>query len=494
VRKQQDQPTDSLLHCPECDYNLTGATGGVCPWCGSRIDVDMLTSAAQGTTSRRVAATVVCLVLGAGSLVSLFSLAWKGLSSFSLRDGLAVISVAAAGMGHLTLAVLTATGRSQWPLRRDEARTILRYVGWLSIVLAVIGATRLVRIRVVQGFAATNVFEFGLAAILFSLPGWTLLIMCMLAFRPDRHRGNRRGRGGPDVETPRAPFSIDVLGSFCPEQIVQSWSLEPRPTTPAIEAAIARHWEAESAVALERGRRLFDGALVRVQSVKVINGRLSFVFGPTSYREFFGTNLYGASTAMATGEACLANPLGVSATVITRDGFLAYGRRSDRVAFHAGFVHGFGGMLDEQDRGLNKKFDLFGCIVREVCEELGLSSSHISDVRHVGLVRDNTLQQPEMLFDVTVAVDKAYLASRFEPSLSDGEHTKIEFVPDDPEGVATFLDRVDRMAPVAQAALLLHGRRVWRRDWYDRVCFVRFGRVPEVAFAHEPERHGGTRL
>ena len=92
-----------------------------------------------------------------------------------------------------------------------------------------------------------------------------------------------------------------------------------------------------------------------------------------------------------------------------------------------------------------------------------------------------------MLFDVTLTVDKVDLQRRFVPTLSDGEHTEIIFLPDEPEATTAFLDRIDRMAPVAEAALLLHARRVWGREWYDQLCAIRFGRVPVVkaSFGHK---------
>jgi len=435
-----------------------------------------LTRDIRGVNARRYGVMIVSFVLGVGSLLSLYALAWESLPSLRLRDVMTLISVTIASLGHLAITAVVATGRRQWPLRHDDARSILGFVGWLSVVLAFIGATQLLGIRVVRGVTVSNVFEFALAVVFFSLPGWTLLTLRMLTFRPDRslsdpHRFDHRATG--------APFVIESMDSFIPERISQSWSTDPRPTTPTIEATINRLWEAEAAVAAEQGRHLYDGTLVRVQSIRVTGGTLSFLFGPTTYREFFGTNLFGASEAAVAGEACMANPLGVSAVVSTRDGFLVVGRRSDRVAFHAGYVHTIGGMLDEQDRAANGQFDLFGCIRRETCEELGLTPAQVGDVRQIGLVKDTAIHQPELLFDVSVADSRAELEDRFVPSLSGGEHSELLFVRDDPESVAAFLRQVDQMAPVAQAAVLLHGRRLWGIGWYERLCTALFSQVPK---------------
>ncbi len=483
-----DQPADSHRHCPECDYNLTGVPSGRCPWCGWAIDTRRLANDSPGMAAQRIGAALTCVVLGAGSWLALISLAGPTLSTLSLRDGLVVIGVSIAGTGHLTLAAMLILGHKRWPLRHQDAAKSLRFVGWLSIVLGVIGATLLLRVRVIQGFAATSVFEFTLGAVFFTAPGWTLLTMTLLAFEHKAsHAPHQRRPTYYNKAAARhgAPYVIEVLASYREPQISQKWTDEPRPTTPAIEADIARTWEAELALAQEWGGNLYNGNLVRVRSLRAGESTLMLSLGPTNYRDFLGTNLCGAAPAFRAGGNFLANALGVSATVITRDGHLAYGRRSHRVAYHAGFVHTFGGMVEDNDRQDDGSFNLFGCIKREVCEELGLRPAQLSGVRHVGFVRDLALQQPEMLFDVTITLARAELESLFSPEQGHGEHVAIEFLADEPDAAQGFLERIAPIAPVAEAALLLHGRHAWGTDWFEQISLMRYGdpsrREPEEA-------------
>jgi len=66
------------------------------------------------------------------------------------------------------------------------------------------------------------------------------------------------------------------------------------------------------------------------------------------------------------GEQYLADPLGISCTVMTSDGFLVFGRRGPRVVFHAGFLHTFGGLLEPSDRDADGRYDVEGNSVTPV--------------------------------------------------------------------------------------------------------------------------------
>jgi 8-oxo-dGTP pyrophosphatase MutT (NUDIX family) len=201
--------------------------------------------------------------------------------------------------------------------------------------------------------------------------------------------------------------------------------------------------------------------------------------GDTCYRDFLGTNLFNAAKVARINPAFLADAVGTSSIVLTSDGFLVLGRRSDRVAFHAGYMHTFGGMLEAADRRTGG-YDLFGGLKREVMEELGVCEGEIGSVVLTGLARDRAIRQPEMLFDLGVTLTRMELSARFHPGLSDGEHTAIEFVPDDPEAIIRFLVRTSRIAPVAQAGLLLHGKHNWSADWYEQSCYLLYGGVPSA--------------
>jgi 8-oxo-dGTP pyrophosphatase MutT (NUDIX family) len=178
--------------------------------------------------------------------------------------------------------------------------------------------------------------------------------------------------------------------------------------------------------------------------------------------------------------------LGISSTVMTRDGFLVFGRRGDRVAFHAGHLHTFGGLLEPSDRNTSGRFDVFGAAIRELVEELGVRRDEVVEFLVTGLVRDRSILQPELLFEANLTLSRAELTARFDPTLPGQEHTGLEFVHDEPEATVAFLRRSTPVAPVAAAAMLLHGRHAWGADWYEQSCYVLYGELPPKHVDRDP--------
>jgi 8-oxo-dGTP pyrophosphatase MutT (NUDIX family) len=463
---------------------LTGAPGDRCPWCGWEIDVDVLVAmTAESGHARRLGVAATALVVGVGSLVALASLLLQP-RAMSIWDALAVLAVLAAAGGHLALGVQALLSVGYWPMRPRSLAEILRFAGYLSIILAVLGARSVFEAiptpRIVRGVQVNGVLEYVILALLLAMPGCALLVLRMVSFRTaggSRAGGSRRGLIAPDGSS-AAPFSIEFVQHFTREPLSQNWSDALRPTTPAIEECIARTWETELALARESERMLYNGDLVRLVQARVTPAQLHLELGPTCYRDFLGTNLHHAATVSRTGEQHLANPLGISSTVITRDGFLVFGRRSARVAFHAGHLHTFGGLLEASDRDADGRFDVFGAAIRELTEELGVRKDEIDEIIVAGLVRDRNILQPELLFEATLNLSRAELTARFDPTLPDQEHTRLEFVHDEPEAIVPFVRRSAPVAPVAAAAMLLHGRHAWGTDWYEQSCYVLFGELP----------------
>jgi len=495
VTEFSSNPVEADLHCPECDYNLTGAPGDRCPWCGWEIDVDVLvTMKAEAGPARRLGLAVTALLVGVGSFVALASL-MRHHRGLSLGDALAVLAVLTAAGGHLALGVQALLSAGHWPMRPQALAEILRFAGYLSIVLAMLGAGNVFDAvptpRVVRGVQVNGVLEYSVLAMLLAMPGGALLVLRLVAFRT---RGSplagagRRGAGATD-DSCAAPFAVEFAQRYAKDHLTQSWNSAPRPTTPVVEECIGRVWETELALAREGERMLYNGDLIRLVHSRATPAGLHLEWGPTCYRDFLGTNLHNTATVLRIGDDHLSNPVGISSTVMTRDGFLVFGRRGPRVAFHAGHLHTFGGLLEPSDRDADGRLDVFAAAVRELHEELRVSGDEIAEVVVAGLVRDRMILQPELLFEATLTLTRAALAARFDPASPDQEHTGWEMVHDEPEAIVPFLRRSAPVAPVAAAAMLLHGRHCWGRDWYEQSCYVLFGELPPDHVAHRPS-HG----
>jgi len=283
---------------------------------------------------------------------------------------------------------------------------------------------------------------------------------------------NARGCG---LET--ADLVIDLFGRYTQDQVVQSWSDDPRPSTAQIDEAIAATWERERVQAAERGRTLFDGELGRLVRAEATTVALHLELGITCYRDFVGTNLCRDSLASCEHPDALANPLGTSVTVLTSDGFLAFGRRSEQVNYHGQHLHAFGGMLERADRRTGGGYDVFGAAVRELGEEINVRLEMIAEIVIVGLVRDVSILQPELLFEASVSLSREELEAQFRLAPEGDEHARIEFVPAERDGVVAFLEGAAPVTPVAKGAAVLFGRARWGEIWYEEAWREVFGRA-----------------
>ena len=466
MTSQPHTPPVELL-CPECDYNLAGAPSDRCPWCGWNIDVQQLVaSALTRSTATRLTVAAAALVVGLFCAVGLAAL-FRNSRGLGWRDALAVLSVTSVIFGLFYLAYAAMRSPLHWPMRPNEGSNILRLVGWTSIAASIVAATPLLAVApnplVVKGVQVNGVMEFVLTGVLYSMPGVMLLVLRMVSYR---HKGRtpRATRQTRDSSGP--PFLTEIIGPFNPEKIAQTWAGTPRATAPVVEEMIDRTWETESTLSEQEGRKLFDARVGRMIGAEVLESQLSFRFGQTTYREFLGTNLFHASEVARLDPACLADALGISAIVLTTDGYVVLGRRSRNVVFHAGFLHTFGGLLEEADRRGNS-YDISGSVLRELEEEVGVTRGEVGKMVITGLVRDRAILQPELLFDVWVNLTRSDIHHRFSAGRDD-EHAGIEFISDDPEGVLTFLQCTPKITPVGQASLLLHGSQQWGEMWYEK--------------------------
>ncbi|MSR45695.1 MAG: NUDIX hydrolase [Planctomycetes bacterium] len=280
-------------------------------------------------------------------------------------------------------------------------------------------------------------------------------------------------------------------GRFARDAVRATLLATPRPTTPDLEALIERRWQAAVERAARDGRELFDGALLRLAELPIVHSASSSVelkVARSSYREFVGTNLARAesTTEPTAGEStvgtvarstaarasrpadrggryswqCFGNAIGTSALLLTADGIVVAGRRSERVFGLPGWLHCFGGMLEAVDSHADcPTVDVFASMERELVEEIGLAPSDLSELVLLGALREPRCDQPELLFGATTRLTRAMLSTRFVGAPSRSEHSALVDLPRAAAARTMALDRLDRVSPVTYACSRLLGDR-----------------------------------
>ena len=261
-------------------------------------------------------------------------------------------------------------------------------------------------------------------------------------------------------------FFLDFVGLFDRSRVRVRWSQSQRPTNPEIEKLIEHAWAEQSRQAAGDGRNLFNGRLCRLINCETQGDTLQITLGEVSYKEVVGTNYTNAQLRYVHGPEVLANPLGVSAAVVSSDGYVVLGRRSRKVFFHGGRVHPVAGTVDPPARP-DQVPDPFDAMQTEIAQELGMSADATTRNVCLGMVRAKPIVQPEMVFEVRLDADVEAIRASAAKADDAHEHDGLVPVRNDPAGVVTYIEKhCDRLTPVAMATLLLLGQRHWGMGWF----------------------------
>jgi 8-oxo-dGTP pyrophosphatase MutT (NUDIX family) len=250
-----------------------------------------------------------------------------------------------------------------------------------------------------------------------------------------------------------ARVNVRVMGKFGRGQVRTEWVPETRPRVGEVEEAIEEAWDRASR---RPGVKLFDLPMCRLESFKA-NGVLSLSMSLTTYKAFVGTNYSHPQWREKYGAPILANPLGMSAVIQSRDDFFLLGRRNAAVAHYPGRAHPFAGTLEPAEAD-----DVFAAIERELAEEIDLKPSDISEINCLGLIEDASMGQPELIFYVRSSKPRTLI----EQNLDGSEHTDVVPFAVKPEVIRRAMDD-PLLTPVAAGALLLCGRAIFGTAWFD---------------------------
>lgn len=213
------------------------------------------------------------------------------------------------------------------------------------------------------------------------------------------------------------PFQLLVTGEWRPGQVRSKWTEDSRPRFDEVEQAIELAWSAADA---QKGRKLFDGPMCRLEQWNATPGLLELVLSPTSYRIFFGTNLSNPGLADRFGKSALANATGLSAGLVTSDGFLMLGRRNKSVAYYPSRVHPFAGSLEPKDAG-----DVFAAMQRELGEELSIKPDEVQEIHCAAIAEDRSIRHPELIFPVFLSLTREQVEARLDAA----EHETCRAIP-----------------------------------------------------------------
>ena len=249
-------------------------------------------------------------------------------------------------------------------------------------------------------------------------------------------------------------FSVLCLGDWPIGRVQTDWTASTRRLLPEVESAIELVWQRAKAVP---GTLLFDGPMCRMEQWDAHPDRLHLKISPCGYKTFFGTNM----TNPQFSPDVLANPVGLSTALCSSDGSLLLGRRNQNLAYYPGRIHPFAATLEPHDA------DVFAAIRRELHEELSLTPTDLSDMRCLGIVADDRLKQPELVFSIDSNLTRSAIVSRLDTT----EHRSAYEIPATAAGIESALATdADQLTPAAVASLLLWGRHRLGVDWYTRLA------------------------
>jgi 8-oxo-dGTP pyrophosphatase MutT (NUDIX family) len=241
-------------------------------------------------------------------------------------------------------------------------------------------------------------------------------------------------------------------------------------TTPSIAEWMDTLWQQKLAIAREKGTRLFDSQLFRLeQATALLDGTLHLVLGNTSYKEYVTTREPDFASGRDRSE--LSNALGVCSVVETSDGSILLDKRQG-VDAYVGRYHVIGGFF-ERDLDSSRMADTtrqpdpFAAITREIREETGIQSADIREQYCLGAVYDLTLPHCELCFLTRLNISLKEVHTRVP---EEDEIQQLHSLYITAESLRDFIfTNHGNISPTGEPNLLMYGAVKFGEGWWDEV-------------------------
>ncbi len=215
-------------------------------------------------------------------------------------------------------------------------------------------------------------------------------------------------------------------------------------------------WETQLA---QPNRRLFNGALCRLENFSQTNGALHLSLSRTCYRDLLFSNANTNELLRALGENGPVRALGISAVIETADGFLPLIRRSEHVGEFPGGLDVVGGHVHPDDHLRNGVPDVFFAIADEVTAELGIPLHLLGNLICCGLGENWRHRKPELAFFLALPLTMKGVQQLAPSAREADEFTELLAVRAEKASLQRFIaENAARITPSAHGCLQIYGR------------------------------------
>ncbi len=232
------------------------------------------------------------------------------------------------------------------------------------------------------------------------------------------------------------PFRIHLAGQWSPAQV----KIDYQPIEYKFADSFSRRAEDFWSEILQQGRRrVFNGALCRLEKFGVHNGLLQLSFSRTCYRDLLFSNAHTDELIAKLGEAGPVHALGISAIIETADGFLPIIRRSAHVGEGPGALDIIGGHIHPDEHFRGGAPDVFVAIKDEIHAELGVPLDLLGDCICIGLTENFRHRKPELAFLVRLPVTMEQARQLAQHALEADEYSELLAIRADQTEVEKFM-------------------------------------------------------
>jgi len=232
------------------------------------------------------------------------------------------------------------------------------------------------------------------------------------------------------------PFLIHLSGIWSPAQIQTVYQPGEYILPGQFAQRAGEYW---AQLIVEGQRRIFNGALCRLEKFGEHNGNLQLSFSRTCYRDLLFSNAHTEELIANLSEAGPVRALGISAVIETADGYLPIIRRSAHVGEGPGALDIIGGHIHPDEHFHAGVPEVFVAIKDEIHAELGVPLDLLEECICIGLIENVRHRKPELAFFVRVLLTMTEIRQLAQHAPEADEYSELLAIRADQADVKKFI-------------------------------------------------------